>query len=130
MGKKEKRLSADAIAAIRAHSWPGNVRELENAMERACILARTDEIRAVDFPFARATASSELPTGSPTPAGPTDADLLELPYAEAKRRSLERFENDYLRALTARAGGNTSEAARLAGLDRSNFRRIQRRIVR
>jgi two-component system response regulator HydG len=130
IGKKEKRLSPDALAAVRAHPWPGNVRELENAMERACILARTEEIRAIDFPFARALVPSDVPRASPAPAAPRDSDLFDLPYAEAKRRSLERFEREYVRGVTERAGGNASEAARLAGLDRSNFRRIQRRVSR
>jgi DNA-binding NtrC family response regulator len=128
IGKKDRRLSPDAVAAIRAHPWPGNVRELENAMERACIVARGEEIHAADFPFTRAFAATEPTTASG--AAPRDSDLFELPFAEAKRRVQERFENDYVRALTARSGGNTNEAARLAGVDRSNFRRIQRRLGR
>jgi DNA-binding NtrC family response regulator len=127
IGKKERRLSPDAVAAIQAHAWPGNVRELENAMERACIVARGEEIGAADLPFTRAPAAESTP---PSGARPPDAELFELPFAEAKRRVQERFENDYVRALTARAGGNTNEAARLAGVDRSNFRRIQRRLGR
>ncbi|KVM74885.1 sigma-54 interaction domain-containing protein [Burkholderia stagnalis] len=34
-----KRLSSQAMKALRAYSWPGNVRELRNALERAFILA-------------------------------------------------------------------------------------------
>jgi DNA-binding NtrC family response regulator len=44
-----KRLSADAKTALRAHSWPGNVRELKNALQRASLLARGDEITAGDL---------------------------------------------------------------------------------
>tara|TARA_Y100001951_G_C11284139_1_gene267475 strand:- start:249 stop:1646 length:1398 start_codon:yes stop_codon:yes gene_type:complete len=36
----------DATQAIADYSWPGNVRELENAIERAVVLAETDEIGA------------------------------------------------------------------------------------
>jgi DNA-binding NtrC family response regulator len=34
-----KRLSAEALGTLMAHSWPGNVRELEHVLERAWILA-------------------------------------------------------------------------------------------
>ncbi|MBN3820389.1 sigma-54-dependent Fis family transcriptional regulator, partial [Paraburkholderia sp. Se-20369] len=34
-----KRLSSQALRALRAYSWPGNVRELRNTVERAFILA-------------------------------------------------------------------------------------------
>ncbi len=95
---------------------------------RVDVAARGEEIRADDFPFTRASAATPATTASS--ATPHDATLFELPFAEAKRRVQERFENDYVRALTARSGGNTNEAARLAGVDRSNFRRIQRRLGR
>ncbi len=37
--RTRKRLSAQAMKALRAYTWPGNVRELRNALERAFILA-------------------------------------------------------------------------------------------
>jgi DNA-binding NtrC family response regulator len=55
------------------------------------------------------------------------ADLAELPYAEAKRRLVSMFDDAYTRELLKRASGNMSEAARRAGLDRSNFRRLLKR---
>jgi two-component system response regulator HydG len=54
-------------------------------------------------------------------------ELAELPYAEAKRRLLAQFDDTYTRELLRRANGNMSEAARRAGLDRSNFRRLIKR---
>jgi two-component system response regulator HydG len=54
-------------------------------------------------------------------------DLAELPYAEAKRRLVSMFDDSYTRELLKRASGNMSEAARRAGLDRSNFRRLLKR---
>ena len=62
-------------------------------------------------------------------AGSVDvpSSLLEMPYAEAKRRMLALFDESYVASVMHRAGGNTSEAARQAGLDRSNFRRIARK---
>jgi two-component system response regulator HydG len=56
-----------------------------------------------------------------------DPALAALPYAEARRRALLAFEQGYVRALLDRNGGNISRAARAAGLDRSNFKRVLRR---
>jgi DNA-binding NtrC family response regulator len=50
--------------------------------------------------------------------------LTDLPYSGAKKQALEMFERAYLEAVLRRTGGNVSEAARQAGLDRSNFRRV------
>jgi DNA-binding NtrC family response regulator len=43
------RLSREAISALEEYDWPGNVRELENCIERACILARGQQIRPEDL---------------------------------------------------------------------------------
>lgn len=41
---KKLRLTPAAVECLLSYSWPGNVRELENALERAAILAETQEI--------------------------------------------------------------------------------------
>jgi two-component system response regulator HydG len=126
IGKRERPLSRDAVEALVAHRWPGNVRELENAMERACIVARGDEIHAADFPFAPSRVGEEHAVARAPVA--IDAAILDLPYVEARKRILEQFEDEYVRATLTRANGNSSEAARRAGLDRSNFRRVLKRM--
>ena len=85
------------------------------------------------------TASSTGPNPTPSAALPSpddDADeaslppmsgLVALPYAEAKRRLVARFDESYTGELLRKTGGNMSEAARRAGLDRSNFRRLLKR---
>lgn len=55
------------------------------------------------------------------------ADLARFPYTEAKRRLLSLFDETYTAEILRGTGGNLSEAARRAGLDRSNFRRLLRR---
>jgi two-component system response regulator HydG len=49
------------------------------------------------------------------------------PYAQAKKRVLDAFERDYLATQLARTGNNITQAARLAGMDRSYFKRTLRR---
>ena len=49
-GRKLNGLSPETIASIRAYGWPGNLRELRNAIERAVILAKHDQLSPDDFP--------------------------------------------------------------------------------
>lgn len=60
-----------------------------------------------------------------------EEDLMGLPLAKALRLAAVAFERRYLLAVMERAAGSVSEGARLAGSDRSNFRRkLQRHGLR
>jgi DNA-binding NtrC family response regulator len=133
-----KELDADARRALREYDWPGNVRELEHALEHAFILSRGKVIHAADLPFQSSTcdpvpgpssvsAESGAGAGSGGRGLALSPSLFELPYAEAKKRALNLFDEAYMAAVLERTSGNMSEAARKAGLDRSNFRRIARK---
>jgi two-component system response regulator HydG len=144
MQRDLKRLGPDAIVALREYDWPGNVRELEHAIEHAVVLAQRDVISAADLPFSRPPTALREATAMQAPgslrgengvesgaaahgrgsAPAVFAELAELPYAEAKRRLVASFDETYTGELLRRASGNMSEASRLAGLDRSNFRRL------
>lgn len=56
-----------------------------------------------------------------------DDFLMTMPLTEAKRLAAAEFERGYLVRVMARASGSVSEGARLAGLDRTNFRRLLHR---
>ena len=43
------KIGSDALRILEEYDWPGNVRELENCIERACILARGNEIQPGDL---------------------------------------------------------------------------------
>ncbi|HWL88409.1 MAG TPA: hypothetical protein VNO21_21550, partial [Polyangiaceae bacterium] len=145
MGRSPKRMSAEAMRALRGHSWPGNVRELEHAVEHAFVLAHGETIELSDLPPIShdGAEASRREMGEPVSvrdgglvpsshepgrgrASPR-VDLFALPYAEAKRRAMDAFDDGYVREVLERAAGNLSAAARHAGLDRSNFRRIVKR---
>lgn len=64
---------------------------------------------------------------SSTAQPPTEQPPTELPYAEAKRHAEAAFERDYLSRLMTLSGGSVTGAARLAGVDRTNFRRLLQR---
>jgi len=106
MGKKIKSISKAAMEALVEYDWPGNVRELQNIIERAVVLSEGDTITVNDLPF-----RPEIPT----------VQIGDLPYKEAKERLISRFERDYFEKLLKETGGNISQAARRAGMDRKNF---------
>jgi transcriptional regulator with GAF, ATPase, and Fis domain len=56
-----------------------------------------------------------------------DEALMSMQLTEAKRLASSAFERRYLVRVMERAGGKVSEGARLAGLDRTNFRRLLQR---
>ena len=128
-GRSVQKISPDAMQVLESHPWPGNVRELENAIEYALVFCRGDEILAENLPSFRAHRDApSVAQSSETPGLVLPTGLLDLPYRDAKQQALETFEAAYFDAVLRRTGGNISEAARQAGLDRSNFRRAAKRV--
>ncbi len=125
MSRPLKRLSADSVEVLLAYEWPGNVRELEHAIEHAFVLSHGDELVPRDLPVATTSSTQRAAPASGRP--PLVSDLLDLPFTDAKQRAITSFEEAYIQGIMRRCGGNTSEAARQAGLDRSNFRRLLRK---
>jgi len=48
--REEVTISPEAMRFLCNHRWPGNVRQFENAIERAVLLSRDDEITLTDLP--------------------------------------------------------------------------------
>jgi DNA-binding NtrC family response regulator len=105
-------LSDRTLDLLTAHRWPGNVRELRNWVEAAVAL---DEVPDLDGTIAERGG-----------VDPIDA-VLDLAYKDARGRLVHAFEERYLARLLERAGGNVSEAARLARMDRSHLNDLLRR---
>jgi DNA-binding NtrC family response regulator len=100
----ERRISPDAMRAIREHDWPGNVRELKNAVERAAILA--GDLITPDHLSLTARPSAPGEPGD----GATGALTLSVgsTLADAERRLL---------LLTLQAvGGDKKRAADILGI--------------
>jgi DNA-binding protein Fis len=117
MGKKVNVISAGAMEALTTARWIGNVRELENVIERAVVLSATEQIDLDDLP-------AEIRNNQKGGADVELFSLAHLPYAQAKKLAMRAFERRYLSALLDKSAGNVSSAARAAGVDRSNFRRL------
>ncbi len=110
--KAVKVIAPAALEVLTAHDWPGNVRELENAIERAVILNHGAEIAVDALPISLRNSST-----------PPRSVLSSEPLVDARARFERRYLNDVLDA----AAGNLSSAAKQAGMDRSNFRRLLKR---
>jgi len=115
-GKTIGGVARAALERLVAHAWPGNVRELENAIERAVVLCQGHELSADDLPAnigAEAKASGDEP-----------ASLTHLPFYQARELNHAAFERRYCSTILRKTEGNITRAAELAGVDRSNFRRL------
>ncbi|HEY2902349.1 MAG TPA: sigma 54-interacting transcriptional regulator, partial [Polyangia bacterium] len=102
-GVPADKLTARSREKLLQYDWPGNIRELENVMERALILAGTDEI---------GPALLALETPDQRHDSGVAGALLTAGF------NLDQFEAELLRAALARTNGNKSAAARLLGITR------------
>jgi DNA-binding NtrC family response regulator len=57
--KKIERISPPALKLMMDYDWPGNVRELENAIERAVVVGKKNEILPEDLPFFQQSGAPE-----------------------------------------------------------------------
>ncbi|MGK4005712.1 sigma-54 dependent transcriptional regulator [Sorangium sp. So ce1036] len=126
-GRDVTRIGPEAARLLREHAWPGNARELASAIEHAVISARGEAILPADLPSS-VSGRPEPERRPPRDAVVLPAEICELPYAAAKERAVDAFEQIYLGRVLQRAGNNLSEAARRAGMDRSNFRRLKKKV--
>jgi two-component system response regulator HydG len=117
-GDEPPALAPDALDALAAYPWPGNVRELENALLHALAMYHGEAIGADVLPHT---------VGNRAGGGVAGGNEAFVPLTEAKRRASAEFEKRYLVRVMEHAKGSVSEAARLSGLDRANFRRLLQR---
>jgi DNA-binding NtrC family response regulator len=103
IGGVEKTLSTSSCEWLCSQHWPGNVRELENVLLRLAIYSDQPELHFLSMP---------------TPIEFTNENEEVPCFKEAKARTIEEFEINYLNLLLLKTSGNISEAARIAGKDR------------
>jgi len=116
-------LDDTAIAMLQRYEFPGNVRELRNIVERWSVLGPH---AAPGNPAVRSGVTE--PGDEPAVGvGGVEPSLLGLPYHEAKDAWVERFECAYVTAALDEAGGNVSQAARDAKVDRRHLQRLMAR---
>jgi formate hydrogenlyase transcriptional activator len=110
LGKKIVRISPASRSRLMAYQWPGNIRELQNVIERAVILARSDELVIGQALFPRL---------------PVDSDRGSLPQRvhELEKETMERA----LYVSKGRVGGPLGAAATL-GIPPTTFKSKMRKL--
>jgi two-component system response regulator HydG len=89
-------VSAEAMNLLMSHDWPGNVRELENAVERALVVGRGNEIKPADFSF-------------------------QFQPAVQNGRTLDDVERAHIERVLRETEHNLSRAARILDIDRTTL---------
>lgn len=104
--KGNKKISENAMNELIAYPWPGNIRELENIVQQAIIMS---SVSVID------TADINLPTVSDVSSGECEK------FSDAKKRTIESFERNYLITLLQKHRGNVVNAAMIAGKSRTGL---------
>lgn len=109
-----EQLSAEVLSLLENYNFPGNVRELENIIERAVVIAATDEITVECLRPEVRSPELVLERMSEAEGASGDIDIARGVnfYDEVKR-----FEIDLIRRALEQTGGHQSRAARLLGLN-------------
>ncbi len=112
------RFSAEALEFLRSRPWMGNVRELQNTIEHLAVLTEPGHlVTPADIPvYDDGVMTARF--------GDFPSHLYDDVYHSAKEQLLAHFEQEYVRRLVARAGGNMSRAARMARIDRTTLYRL------
>ena len=107
-------LSPEVLSLLENYYYPGNVRELENIIERAVVIAPTDEITVECLrPEVRdPNLAQEMIIDSEGISEEIDIARGVNFYEEVRR-----FETDLIRRALDQTGGHQSRAARLLGLN-------------
>lgn len=108
-GRPARRLSKDGMAQVMAHRWPGNVRELENAMHRAVLLSKGEEVGA---------DAIRAPDGAPVGRNDVGA-AIEAGQVAARAlvgRTVANVEQDLILETLTHCLGNRTHAANILGI--------------
>lgn len=97
-----------AVQLLQRYNWPGNIRELQHAIERAIIMAESDELDSRDFFFLSAKPTNEK---------------ISAPASF----NLDEVEKTVIQKAIDKNGGNISKAAKELGLTRASlYRRLEK----
>jgi DNA-binding NtrC family response regulator len=78
MNKPIKKIDCDAMDFLVNYDWPGNVRELENAIERAVVIGKTDNLKVENLPFSIASNHIDTNTGDKSLAAVEKKYILQI----------------------------------------------------
>ena len=94
MNKPLAGFTPEALELVKSYDWPGNIRELKNAIERAVVVAKGNQITPDELP---------IPRGA---------------KAIPESQSLESMEKAHIKNILEQMGWNISKAAEVLKIDR------------
>jgi DNA-binding NtrC family response regulator len=125
-GRSVASISQQAYGRLFAHTWPGNVRELRNAIERAVLLCKGNEISVEDL-----LSMGSLPVPATMDARPVMEDftieqlgrmiaeqLSETSVGPGSTSVFDKLESIIVASVLERTKGNKRAAANLLGVYR------------
>lgn len=103
LGSPDSEISPDVMSLLMSYAWPGNIRELKNVMERALLIARGAPLQPGHFPG-------------------MDSGSLKSASTEGFR-DIEEVEEEHLRGVLARFGGDLKKVAEILNISRATLYR-------
>jgi DNA-binding NtrC family response regulator len=107
-------LSPEVLSLLENYYYPGNVRELENIIERAVVIAPTDEITVECL---RPEVRDPNLAREMIQDGEGASEDIDISRGVNFYDEVRRFETDLIRRSLDQTGGHQSRAARLLGLN-------------
>ena len=107
-------VSPEVLSLLENYYYPGNVRELENIIERAVVIAPTDEITVECL---RPEVRNPELAREMIQDGEGSSDDIDISRGVNFYDEVRRFETDLIRRSLDQTGGHQSRAARLLGLN-------------
>lgn len=124
---RQRKFSEEALEALRTYNWPGNVRELENAVERAVVLSKANEIDVADLPEQIVLASNPGAVRAGAPLSKADPGSAVIPALAGGwnpmplNAALQEPERQIILAALEANDWNRQETARQLDVNRSTL---------
>jgi len=116
-GFPAKRITGEAMQALKRYPWPGNVRELQNVIQRLVLM--TDE-ESIDLP--------DMPPEIIQAVSRNSKNKFRLPPGGINLdREMEAVERRWVEEALQQAKNGKAEAARLLGVDRNRLNYLCRK---
>ncbi|MDP1581204.1 MAG: sigma-54 dependent transcriptional regulator [Candidatus Didemnitutus sp.] len=106
--------SPEVMRALQLYGWPGNVREMEHTVERLAVMSANPVVELMDLP-------EKLRLGL------SMGESARVDFSATLAEARAAFERRYLEEGLQASQGNMAEAARRAGVDKSQYFRLVRR---